>query len=132
MPRATVNPIDRHVGNRVRQLRIQHNISQGTLAKQLGVTFQQVQKYEKGTNRISAGRLVHIAQFLGVTPPYFFDGAPQVTGKKEEAGQSPHQAAIAKFVASDDCLALAKAFRRIDDVTIRRAVVRMVEALAEP
>jgi transcriptional regulator with XRE-family HTH domain len=134
---ASVNPIDKYVGSRVRQLRKKHGLSQSTLGAQLGITFQQVQKYEKGANRISSSRLQHIGEILGVPVPYFFDGAPSVAGLASEALKAPEAAmidptAIARFAAgTKDGLALVKAFQLIDDAKVRRSLVRMVEVLAE-
>jgi transcriptional regulator with XRE-family HTH domain len=134
MPRATsVNPVDSYVGARVRALRDKHRMSQEKLAAPLGLTFQQVQKYERGTNRISASRLAHIAQIFGVTPAHFFEGAPgatRLTSKKEATSSAYPAAAVAKFMTSDEGQALAKAFARINDPKVRRAVVRMAETLA--
>jgi transcriptional regulator with XRE-family HTH domain len=131
VPRGGRNPTDVFVGARVRELRKQHGMSQSTLAEGLGLTFQQVQKYENAANRISASRLTQIAEILGVTPPYFFEGAPRVAGTTGKKDSGSDHAFIARFIASDDGLALVKAFRRIDDSTLRRAVVRMVEAIAD-
>jgi transcriptional regulator with XRE-family HTH domain len=72
------NPIDKHVGTRVRMRRMMLNKSQTELGNALGLTFQQVQKYEKGTNRISASRLVQIGNFLQVPVTFFFDDAPDI------------------------------------------------------
>src|SRR5580704_14977680 len=74
------HPTDKHVGNRVRMRRLMLGMSQEKLADQLGLTFQQVQKYEKGTNRISASRLQEISHVLEVPVPFFFEGAPQSFG----------------------------------------------------
>jgi transcriptional regulator with XRE-family HTH domain len=85
MPRSAINPTDRHVGSRVRMRLLMLDMSQTDLADALGLTFQQVQKYEKGSNRISASRLQHISQILQVPVPFFFEGAPaarRVCGKR--------------------------------------------------
>src|SRR5450755_4457071 len=76
VPRNGLNPIDKHVGSRVRMRRLMLEMSQSKLADALGLTFQQVQKYEKGSNRISASRLQHLSQILEVPVPFFFEGAP--------------------------------------------------------
>ena len=89
MPRGALNPIDKHVGSRVRMLRRMLDMSQTDLANALGLTFQQVQKYEKGSNRISASRLQHISQILQVPVPFFFEGAPAASGVRQaEAGSN--------------------------------------------
>jgi transcriptional regulator with XRE-family HTH domain len=79
------NPIDKHVGNRVRMRRLMLNMSQTKLGDALGLTFQQVQKYEKGTNRMGASRLQHLSQILQVPVPFFFEGAP--TMQQQRNGQ---------------------------------------------
>ena len=84
------HPVDKHVGNRVRMRRHILGMSQGKLADKLGITFQQVQKYEKGTNRISAGRLQAMSHIFRVSVPYFFEGAPQIDGRIGKAGRLRH------------------------------------------
>ena len=74
MPRGVLNPTDKHVGSRMRMQRLMLDMSQADLGDALGLTFQQVQKYEKGRNRIGAGRLQHISQILQVQVPFFFEG----------------------------------------------------------
>ena len=91
MPGKIVNPIDKHVGSRVRMRRLMLDMSQTDVADALGLTFQQVQKYEKGTNRISASRLQHISQILQVPVPFFFEGAPAASGSA--AANAPRKAA---------------------------------------
>lgn len=76
----SVNPIDIHVGERIRYRRQQLDMTQTTLGNRLGVTFQQIQKYEKGTNRVGSGRLMQIANLMGVNVTYFYEGAPKVSG----------------------------------------------------
>ena len=87
MPRSAINPIDKHVGSRLRMRRLMLDMSQTDIANALGLTFQQVQKYEKGTNRISASRLQHLSQILQVPVPFFFEGAPVATGIRPSARQ---------------------------------------------
>ena len=84
---------DKYVGSRVRMRRLMLHMSQERLADQLGLTFQQVQKYEKGTNRISASRLQEISQILEVPVPFFFEGAPQSFGGSRKSGDGPSLAA---------------------------------------
>src|ERR1700726_1701293 len=88
MPRSAINPTDKHVGSRVRMRRLMLDMSQSDLANALGLTFQQVQKYEKGSNRVSASRLQHLSQILQVPVPFFFEGAPAATGIRPSAGQT--------------------------------------------
>jgi transcriptional regulator with XRE-family HTH domain len=120
------SPVDRHVGGRVRMRRIMLEMSQEKLGEALGLSFQQLQKYEKGMNRISASRLQHLSQILQVPVPFFFEGAP---GGDEEASALPSY--INEFLATSDGLALAKAFMRIEDAKLRRLIVGIVEDCAE-
>jgi transcriptional regulator with XRE-family HTH domain len=104
--------------------RLMLDMSQTEVAEALGLTFQQVQKYEKGANRIGSSRLQHLSQILHVPIPFFFDGAP---------GPSPTAATQTyadDFVSTSDGLALAKAFMKIRDPKTRRAIVALVEQIA--
>lgn len=131
------NPIDRHVGSRVRMRRILLGMSQEKLGEALGLTFQQVQKYEKGTNRIGASRLQQISKTLNVPPAFFFDGAPtlddstpqgqMVGGVAEDASSSTF---VLDFVATAEGLALNKAFARIRDPRVRKRIIDLVACLA--
>jgi transcriptional regulator with XRE-family HTH domain len=125
------NPIDRHVGSRVRMRRMLASISQEKLGEALGLTFQQVQKYEKGTNRISASRLQQIAKMLDVPVSFFFEGAP--TGDMPETGFADSAATtyISEFLATSEGVQLTKAFTRIRSGRVRRRIIDLVEALAE-
>lgn len=127
------NPIDKHVGARVRMRRIMLSMSQEKLADTLGVTFQQVQKYEKGTNRIGASRLQEISKSLQVPPSFFFDGAP-AGGVPTEMGFSEDAAAsfVTDFLSTSEGLQLNKAFARIKDAKVRRRLLELVIALAPP
>ncbi|MDR6953447.1 transcriptional regulator with XRE-family HTH domain [Ancylobacter sp. 3268] len=131
MTKKSPNPIDRHVGSRVRMRRMMINMSQEKLGESLGITFQQIQKYEKGTNRIGASRLQNISSVLGVPVAFFFEGAPStgvtMSGLAEEA--SP--AYVADFLATSEGLALTRAFTRISDPKVRRRIVDLVETLAD-
>jgi transcriptional regulator with XRE-family HTH domain len=88
MLKRVLNPIDKHVGSRLRMRRLMLDMSQTDIADALGLTFQQVQKYEKGRNRISASRLQHISQILQVLVPFFFEGAPVESGIRPSAGET--------------------------------------------
>ena len=90
MPRGALNPTDKHVGSRVRMRRLMLDLSQTDVADALGLTFQQVQNYEKGSNRIGASRLQHISQILQVPVPFFFEGAP--TAGARPVGEAPTDA----------------------------------------
>jgi transcriptional regulator with XRE-family HTH domain len=126
------NPVDKHVGARVRMRRMMLSMSQEKLGDALGLTFQQVQKYEKGTNRIGASRLQQISNILQVPVSFFFDGAPHVpgTGRLEGMGEAPSPAYVSDFLATSDGLALTKAFMRIHDSKLRRRIVDLVEQIA--
>ena len=118
--------VDKHVGSRVRMRRMMLGMSQEGLGDALGVTFQQVQKYEKGMNRISASRLQHMSQILQVPVPFFFEGAP---GGVEGAPGVPTY--VNEFLATSDGVALTKAFMRIENAKLRRLIVGIVEDCAE-
>src|SRR5579862_8627146 len=109
------NPIDKHVGSRVRMRRMMLSMSQEKLGDALGLTFQQVQKYEKGTNRIGASRLQQITQILQVPVSFFFEGAPHVGEGRHNGGmgEAPSPAYVSDFLATSDGLSLTKAFMRI-------------------
>ena len=122
------NPIDIHVGGRVRLRRMMLGMSQEKLGEQLGITFQQIQKYEKGTNRIGASRLQNIAAVLSVPVGFFFDGAP---GPGEAgAADSKSGSYVVDFLSSSEGLQLNRAFVRISDPRVRRRIVDLVRALA--
>jgi len=125
------NPIDKHVGSRVRMRRMMLAMSQEKLGDALGLTFQQVQKYEKGTNRIGASRLQQISSILQVPVSFFFEGASQLEGSgQSEANDAPSPAYVSDFLATSDGLALTKAFMRIPDAKLRRRIVDLVEQIA--
>jgi transcriptional regulator with XRE-family HTH domain len=121
----TPSPIDIHVGSRLRKRRRMLGMSQATMGERLGLTFQQVQKYEKGMNRIGASRLQQAADILGVTVPYFFEGGDEGPYK---GALSPSY--IDDFVSSSEGLRLAKAFMRIPRSSVRLRVVALVNELA--
>lgn len=125
------DPVDRHVGHRVRVRRLLIGVSQERLGDALGVTFQQIQKYEKGANRISASRLRQISEMLGVPVSFFYEGAPRQDGTRPEEG-GPEGAAdpVAHDVlwTSQD-LQLVRAFQRIGDNQVRRRIISLVEAI---
>jgi transcriptional regulator with XRE-family HTH domain len=127
------NPIDKHVGSRVRMRRMMLSMSQEKLGDALGLTFQQVQKYEKGTNRIGASRLQHISNILQVSVAFFFEGAPNVQSgtRHDNVGEAPSPAYVSDFLATSDGLALTKAFTRINDSKLRRRIVDLVEQIAD-
>jgi transcriptional regulator with XRE-family HTH domain len=133
------NPIDIHVGSRVRFRRMLLGMSQEKLGEKLGLTFQQVQKYEKGINRIGASRLFDLAQVLGVSVQFFYDDAPlpEVRTLEAEATAATNghhgpadEHSIVEFLRSRDGLELNRAFVRISDIKARRAIVDLVRSLA--
>ncbi|EAU43269.1 dna-binding protein [Fulvimarina pelagi HTCC2506] len=125
------NPIDIHVGSRVRLRRTMLSLSQEKLGEALGITFQQVQKYEKGTNRIGASRLQRISEVLKVPVAFFFEDAPTngntVTGMSEPHGGDY----MVDFLSTSEGLQLNKAFIKIGNQKVRRRVVDLVRSLAE-
>jgi transcriptional regulator with XRE-family HTH domain len=125
------NPVDKHVGARVRMRRLMLEMSQTKLGDALGLTFQQVQKYEKGTNRIGASRLQHISHILQVSVSFFFDGAPTLPGAPVGKGASPSPSYVSDFLATSDGLALVKAFVRIKEPKLRRHIVHLVQEIAD-
>jgi len=131
MPKKRPDPIDLHVGKRLRKRRLMLDMTQTDVATALGLTFQQLQKYEKGTNRISASRLQHLSHVLQVPVPFFFEGlsGPPVAtaGASAEAVESP--AYVSEFLASSDGLALSKAFMCIPSPKLKRAILRLVEQI---
>src|ERR1700704_4076296 len=104
MVKKPLNSIDKHVGSRLRMRGMMLGMNQTKLGDALGITFQQVQKYEKGTNRVSASRLQHISHILQVPVTFFFEGAPHVPGQHKGNGAAPPPAYIADFLASSDGL----------------------------
>ncbi len=131
MAKKAPNPIDKHVGSRVRMRRMMLWMSQEKLGDALGLTFQQVQKYEKGTNRIGASRLQQISGILQVPVAFFFEGAPDVPGTRPQGlMEAPSPAYVSDFLATSDGLALTKAFMRIPDAKLRRRIVDLVEQIA--
>jgi transcriptional regulator with XRE-family HTH domain len=128
------NPIDVHVGSRVRFRRMLLGMSQEKLGEKLGLTFQQIQKYEKGINRIGASRLFDLAQVLGVPVQFFYEeapaGEPNPLVPQGFAERPPAENSIVEFLRSRDGLELNKAFVRISDAKARRAIVDLVRSLA--
>ena len=129
MAKKAPNPIDKHVGSRVRMRRMMLSMSQEKLGDALGLTFQQVQKYEKGTNRIGASRLQQIANILQVPVSFFFEGAPH-TAHSSGMAEAPSPAYVSDFLATSDGLSLTKAFMRIKNGKLRRRIVDLVEQIA--
>ncbi len=123
------NPVDKYVGSRVRMRRIMRGMSQEKLGDALGLTFQQIQKYEKGTNRVGASRLQQIADVLQVHVSFMFEGAP-AGANSGGMGEAASPAYVSDFLATSDGLALTKAFTRLKDAKLRRSIVDLVEQIA--
>jgi len=124
------NPIDTHVGSRVRLRRMMFGMSQEKLGERLGITFQQIQKYEKGTNRIGASRLQAIARVLSVPVSFFFEDAPGNAPVGGEQGFDGEASTVMEFLSTAEGLRLNRAFRAINDHKVRHGVVALVQALA--
>jgi transcriptional regulator with XRE-family HTH domain len=124
------NFIDAYVGARLRMRRVMLGMSQGKLGQLLGVTFQQVQKYEKGSNRISASRLRQAATVLEVPVEFFYEGAPAPPAAGSEAPESTQQSFDVAFLATTEGFQLNRAFLRIRDPKVRRRIVELVVSLA--
>lgn len=132
MTKKAPNPIDKHVGSRVRMRRMMLGMSQEKLGDALALTFQQVQKYEKGTNRIGASRLQQISNILQVPVAFFFEGAPHISEGNAPAPieGAPSPTYVSDFLATSDGLSLTKAFMRIPDAKLRRRIVDLVQQIA--
>jgi transcriptional regulator with XRE-family HTH domain len=130
------NPLDLHVGSRVRLQRMLLGMSQEKLGEQLGLTFQQIQKYEKGINRIGASRLFDLAKVLGVSVQFFYDEAPggltegRAAASPSGLGEKPADRYVVDFLGSREGIELNKAFVRITDPKVRRSIVDLVRTLA--
>ncbi len=123
------NPTDVFVGSRVRMRRKMLGLSQEKLGDKLGITFQQVQKYEKGTNRVGASRLKAMAEALDVPISYFFPDSPPQDG---QAGMQEDGAAyLTDFMSTSDGLELGRHFTRIQDSKTRRKLIELVRAIAD-
>jgi transcriptional regulator with XRE-family HTH domain len=125
------NPIDVHVGSRIRLRRNMMGMSQEKLGELLGITFQQIQKYEKGSNRVGASRLQAISSILNVPVSFFFEDAPGEStaggGFAEDGGTSY----VVDFLSSTEGLQLNRAFVRIRDGKVRKKILDLVKTLAE-
>lgn len=135
-PRGVLNPIDAYVGQRIKERRALVGVSQTGLADNLGITFQQVQKYEKGSNRVSSSRLYEIAQILDCDLKSFFDGVEDVIPKKgakkaDEKAQDPSVKRAEEFAATPTGADVMKALASIEDAKVKKNLVALVKAVAE-
>jgi transcriptional regulator with XRE-family HTH domain len=110
--------------------RLMLGMTQQRLAERLHITFQQIQKYENGTNRISASRLQQLSNILDVPVSFFFEQAPKPAGANRKFTRAPSLTYVNDFLSSSDGLALLKAFMQIDHAALRRSLVRLVEGVA--
>jgi len=124
------NPIDVHVGSRIRLRRNMLGMSQEKLGELLGITFQQIQKYEKGSNRVGASRLQAISAILNVPVAFFFEDAP---GENRPGGfaEADGTSYVVDFLSSTEGLQLNRAFVRIRDAKVRKKILDLVKALAD-
>jgi transcriptional regulator with XRE-family HTH domain len=130
MPRTkSSNSINKHIGNRIRMRRTMLDMSQSKLGDALGIAFQQVQKYEKGTNTISASRLHHIAQILQVPATFFFEDTPDLPGATAKSAPPASPKPVMDFMTTSEGLALAKAFMRVRNKQMRRRIIDLVEEI---
>lgn len=130
------NAVDHHVGSRIRMRRMLLGISQEKLGNMLGLTFQQVQKYEKGVNRIGASRLFELAAILGVSVQYFFvdvperesgdAGSPELSKSKQQDGE-----VVVDFLGSRESIELNRAFMSISKPQVRRSIIELVRSMAD-
>lgn len=142
MPKKKANPVDAHVGYRVRLRRMLIGMSQERLGDLLGLTFQQVQKYERGINRIGAGRLYEVAEILGVPISFFYEGmdgiqVPAENGNGNGNGHgnghgngSEKPSAVMDFLSSNEGIQLSTAYMGIKDVKVRRKILDLVRSIS--
>ncbi|MGQ0742461.1 MAG: helix-turn-helix domain-containing protein [Alphaproteobacteria bacterium] len=130
MPKKQANPVDARVGHRVRLRRMLMGMSQERLGELLGLTFQQVQKYEKGVNRIGAGRLFEIAGILGVPVSFFYEDAESANMRAPGFAEDDESGSVMEFISSGEGLHLTLAFMRIKDPKVRRRILELVRELA--
>ena len=127
-PKRLPTTVDAHVGSRIRALRKQLGISQEHLAERLGLSFQQVQKYERGTNRVSASKLYETAGVLRVPVSYFFEGLDDVA---PESGTDMGERAVRAFLQTDEGAELARTFPRLTPGDLRKRVLELVRSIIE-
>lgn len=123
MPKANTHAIDKSIGGRLKMYRQRANISQTALGKHLGVSFQQVQKYENGTNRVSAATLIKIARFLNISVGELM----VLDGQQSQSSSSSKD--MLRFAKSPEGRSLLGGFMAIDDPSLRRHIVGLVKAL---
>lgn len=131
-PASHTDPIDIAIGNRLRLRRLTLGMSQQSLARKLGVTFQQIQKYERGTNRLFASRLFHLAQALGVPVSYFFQGAAgEIEPPRVPANTVAEREPFQELLGKNEALRLIRAYNRIEDPVLRQQIYSLVKTVGE-
>ena len=125
----TANPVDLHVGARIRMRRRLQGVSQEKLAEALGLTFQQVQKYERGANRVSASKLYEIAAMLKAPVAYFFDGLADPAGEADDDSQGGDERTVHAFLMTSEGLELARSFTQVPRGRVRRRLLELIRAL---
>jgi len=130
MPRRNPNSLDAHVGRRVRMARLAAGFSQERLARALQVSFQQVQKYEKGVNRIGASRLSDIARVLNIPVSYLFEDAPPVATSEASPAETPQAGSVTYVLSTPEGLRAVRAFAAIRDPMLRLAIAIFLESIA--
>ena len=118
--------VDVHIGSRIRARRLQLGLSQIVLGEALGVSFQQIQKYEKGTNRVATATLIKIANVMEIEPGHFYHGAPGLSGKRNNGAPSE----VDQFMSTKDGLMIARSFVAIADEGVRHAVAASIERIS--
>jgi len=131
MAKKEANPIDKYVGSRVRMRRLMLEMSQEKLAKAIGITFQQIQKYERGANRMGASRMQQVANVLQVPVSFFFEGAPQARGQSAGEGDASLPTYVVDFLATADGISLTKAFMQIKNSKLRQCIVELIEQIGD-
>ena len=126
----SASPIDIHVGTRIRVRRQLLNMTQVKLGESLGVTFQQVQKYERGTNRVGASRLWHISRALDAPVTFFYDGLDN-DHEYSQAAENDQTPIVYDFINSSDGVAFAKAVSKIENKAVRRQLLELARSLAD-
>jgi transcriptional regulator with XRE-family HTH domain len=131
LPKKQANPVDPQVGSRVKLRRMLIGMSQERLGELLGLTFQQVQKYEKGVNRIGAGRLWDVARILGVSIDYFYEGVSANVSGPRGFSENDASSPVMEFLSTGEGLQLSVSFMRIKDAKVRKRVLDLVKSLSE-
>jgi transcriptional regulator with XRE-family HTH domain len=126
----SANKVDKVVGRNIRVHRLVKGMTQEGLGEKLGVTFQQIQKYEKGTNRVGASRIQQISEVLQVPVSFLFEGGPSGSAAAEGYNDGGSPTYVSDFLATSEGLALTRAFTKITDATLRRSIVDLVEQIA--